>query len=73
MVFPGKAAELDITVGLIADMEVINPLDFFVEDYAERYPFRYPAGLADDLKPYLQPAEGTVGPSSSSGWHANRG
>ena len=62
VVFPGKAAELDITVGLIADMEVINPLDFFVEDYAERYPFRYPAGLADDLKPYLQPAEGTVGP-----------
>ncbi len=61
-VFPGKAAELDITVGLIADMEVINPLDFFVEDYAERYPFRYPAGLADDLKPYLQPAEGSVGP-----------
>jgi transglutaminase-like putative cysteine protease len=33
-VFPGKAAELDVTVGLIADMEVINPLDFFVEDYA---------------------------------------
>ena len=61
-VFSGKAAELDITVGLIADMEVINPFDFFVEDYAERYPFRYPPGLADDLKPYLQPAEGTVGP-----------
>ena len=62
VVFPDKAAELDITVGLVADMEVINPFDFFVEDYAERYPFRYPAGLADDLKPYLEPAAGTVGP-----------
>jgi len=70
-VFPGKAAELDITVGLIADMEVINPLDFFVEDYAERYPFHYPAGLADDLKPYLQPAEDAVGPVIEQ-WLARR-
>jgi uncharacterized protein (DUF2126 family)/transglutaminase-like putative cysteine protease len=60
-VFPKKATELDITVGLIADMSVINPFDFFIEDYAERFPFRYPAPLAEDLKPYLQPGEGALG------------
>ena len=63
VVFPGKAVELGITVGVIADMGVINPFDFFVEDYAERYPFQYPPGLADDLKPYLEPGAGTMGPA----------
>jgi uncharacterized protein (DUF2126 family)/transglutaminase-like putative cysteine protease len=53
VVFPSKADELDITVGLVADMSVINPFDFFIEDYAETYPFRYPDDLAADLKPYL--------------------
>jgi uncharacterized protein (DUF2126 family)/transglutaminase-like putative cysteine protease len=58
VVFPNKATELDITVGLVADMGVINPFDFFIEDYAQRYPFRYLAGLESDLRPYLaQPAE----------------
>ncbi|HEY9468167.1 MAG TPA: transglutaminase N-terminal domain-containing protein, partial [Propionibacteriaceae bacterium] len=50
-VFPSKARELDITVGLVADLRVINPFDFFIEDYAETYPFRYPPELAADLKP----------------------
>ena len=53
VVFPSKADELDFTVGLVADMSVINPFDFFIEDYAETYPFRYPDDLAADLKPYL--------------------
>ena len=52
-VFPDKVTELDVTVDLIADMAVINPFDFFIEDYAETYPFRYPDDLAADLKPYL--------------------
>ena len=45
VVFPSKASELEITVGLVADMGVINPFDFFVEDYAVTYPFSYPAEL----------------------------
>ena len=62
VVFPTKSAELDITVGLVADMAVINPFDFFVEDYAERYPFTYPAELAADLQPYLEIPESARGP-----------
>ncbi len=54
VVFPEKATEMSITVGLVANMAVINPFDFFIEDYAENYGFAYPADLAADLEPYLR-------------------
>ena len=54
VVFPGKVAELDISVGLVADLQVVNPFDFFVEPYAERAGFTYPADLAAGLRPYLE-------------------
>ncbi|WP_309648419.1 transglutaminase family protein [Nocardioides sp.] len=57
VVFPEKVSTLDITVGLVADLMVINPFDFFIEDYAERFPFSYDATLAADLTPYLRPVE----------------
>ncbi|MFT4082186.1 MAG: transglutaminase family protein, partial [Nocardioides sp.] len=57
LVFPEKADRLEITVGLVADLMVINPLDFFVEEYAERFPFDYSPELAEDLAPYLRPVE----------------
>ncbi|ALJ21977.1 transglutaminase family protein [Microbacterium sp. No. 7] len=57
IVFPEKVSRLEITVGLVADMMVINPLDFFIEDYAERFPFTYERSLAADLAPYLRPVE----------------
>ncbi len=53
LVFPEKTRELDVTVDLIADMTVINPFDFFVESYAEKFPFAYGEQLARDLTPYL--------------------
>ena len=56
-VFPEKARALEITVDLIADMRVINPFDFFVENDAERYPFAYRGELARDLVPFLDLAE----------------
>jgi uncharacterized protein (DUF2126 family)/transglutaminase-like putative cysteine protease len=62
VVFPHRAEELSFTVGLVADMGVINPFDFFIEDYAETYPFSYPAELAADLEPYLKQAEDALGP-----------
>ena len=54
VVFPEKATELSIEVDLIADMTVINPFDFFVEEYAEHYPFNYPEQLHKELVPYLE-------------------
>jgi uncharacterized protein (DUF2126 family)/transglutaminase-like putative cysteine protease len=57
LVFPEKVTELHITVGLVADLMVINPLDFFVEEYAERFPFAYEPSLAADLAPCLRPVD----------------
>ncbi|MDT5183185.1 MAG: hypothetical protein QOI29_1343 [Mycobacterium sp.] len=57
LVFPNRSRSLTITVGLIADMKVINPFDFFIEDWAEHIPFEYPKALAEDLKPYLRPVD----------------
>jgi uncharacterized protein (DUF2126 family)/transglutaminase-like putative cysteine protease len=59
LVFPNRARSVTITVGLIADMKVINPFDFFIEDWAEQVGFQYPKALAEDLKPYLRPVDET--------------
>ena len=55
LVFPNRARELTITVGLIADLKVVNPFDFFIEEWAETVPFEYPDSLRSDLEPYLRP------------------
>ncbi len=55
LVFPEKSSQLRIEIDLVADMTVINPFDFFVEGYAETFPFTYPALLQQELKPYLDP------------------
>ncbi|MFT5025713.1 MAG: hypothetical protein ACI9CV_000463 [Ilumatobacter sp.] len=55
LVFPEPAKVLDVTVDLIADLTVINPFDFFVEESAKAFPFAYEPQLAKDLEPYLQP------------------
>ena len=52
-VFPEKARELEVTVDLVADMTVVNPFDFFMESYADNFPFAYREDLAKDLTPYL--------------------
>ena len=57
LVFPTRTRQLTIKVGLIADLKVINPFDFFIEDYAETFPFVYPKALKDDLEPYLRPVD----------------
>lgn len=53
-VFPEMVRELDFTVDLVADMTVINPFDFFVEKYAEHFPFSYTEQQAFELTAYLQ-------------------
>src|ERR1700756_1935357 len=59
IVVPNRVRHLTITVGLIADMKVVNPFDFFIEDWAERTPFEYPKAMAEDLTPYLRPVDET--------------
>lgn len=57
LVFPEKLSCLQVDVELIAPMTVINPFDFFVESYAEHFPFAYPASLRKELAPYLEVSE----------------
>ena len=54
VVFQGPAKELQVDVEVIANMKVINPFDFFVEEYAENYPFKYEEQLTKELIPYLE-------------------
>ena len=54
VVFPEKTKELRIEVEVIANMIVINPFDFFVEEYAEKFPFTYKEQLRGELIPYLE-------------------
>lgn len=53
-VFPKKARELSFRIDLVADMTVINPFDFFVEEAATNYPFAYDPVQQRELAPYLQ-------------------
>ncbi|MEA3192285.1 MAG: hypothetical protein QOD26_618 [Betaproteobacteria bacterium] len=52
-VFPEKTRELSIEVDLVAEMSVINPFDFFLEPYAEKFPFQYEDRQLHELAPYL--------------------
>jgi uncharacterized protein (DUF2126 family)/transglutaminase-like putative cysteine protease len=54
-VFPEKTTEFSITVDLLADMEVINPFDFFVEPYADKWPFKFADDLREDLASFVDP------------------
>jgi uncharacterized protein (DUF2126 family)/transglutaminase-like putative cysteine protease len=57
VVFPEKLDEFRVEVRLVAEMTVINPFDFFVEEYAERYPFDYDPRLRQELAPCFEIAE----------------
>jgi transglutaminase-like putative cysteine protease len=60
LVFPQQTKHFSIAVDLIADMTVVNPFDFFLDEYAEKYPFQYEAWLSKELLPFLDTDE--VGP-----------
>ncbi len=53
-VFHKPCRMLKVQVDLIADMTVINPFDFFVDDSVKHFPFSYEAWLARELKPFLE-------------------
>jgi len=52
--FPEKTDHFSFEVDLIAELEVYNPFDFFVDDSAESYPFNYSASQREELLPYLK-------------------
>ena len=53
LVFPEKTREFKITVDLVAEMSVLNPFDFFLEEDAQEFPFAYAPELREELLPYL--------------------
>jgi len=54
VVFTDRTRLLRIDVDLVAEMAVINPFDFFVEENAEYWPFEYEAKLRHDLVLFLE-------------------
>ena len=56
-VFPEKTRKMVVDVGLVLEMVTINPFDFFVEEYADNFPFEYPKQLHKELKPYFECTE----------------
>ena len=54
LVFPKPCRELNVTVDLVAQLDVINPFDFFVEESAEEFPFNYDDVTRAELQPYLE-------------------
>ena len=53
LVFTEKTRVLSVEVDLVAEMVVINPFDFFLDEYAKQYPFKYSERLNRELTPYL--------------------
>ena len=50
-VFPEKRARWwSTSPGLVLEMVTINPFDFFVEEYADNFPFEYPSSSTKELE-----------------------
>src|SRR4030095_10780930 len=54
LVFPNQTGHFALEVSVAAEMTVINPFDFFLEPYAENYPFRYDEMEEGELRSFLQ-------------------
>jgi len=54
LVFPEKTDLLSIEVDLVAEMVVLNPFDYFLEDSATHFPFAYEPQLARELVPFRE-------------------
>ncbi|MFD1315751.1 transglutaminase family protein [Namhaeicola litoreus] len=57
VVMQEKVKEFKVEVEVVAEMTVINPFDFFVEEYAEKFPFQYTTQDRKELAPYLEIVE----------------
>ncbi len=52
--FQGSVQQLVIDVEITAVMQPVNPFDFFVDDYAQDFPFEYTGKLKRELYLYLE-------------------
>ncbi|MFN3202746.1 MAG: transglutaminase family protein [Bradymonadia bacterium] len=52
--------EMGIEVEVVADIQPVNPFDFYVDERCQHLPFEYPDGLGAEVAPYL--ATGEPGP-----------
>jgi len=57
VVMHDKVKEFKVEVEVVAEMTVINPFDFFVEEYAEKFPFQYEIQDTKELAPYFEIVE----------------
>ncbi len=57
LIFEKPTDHFCVTVDLIADMTVINPFEFFVDDAAGKFPFQYDDDTRRQLQAYLEPGE----------------
>jgi uncharacterized protein (DUF2126 family) len=53
LVFPEPVRKFSLEVSLVAEMTVLNPFDFFLESYAEKFPFSYEENERRQLRPFL--------------------
>ncbi len=53
-VFPQVTDHLVVEVDLVADMTVVNPFDFFLEDAAKTFPLEYDEQTQRDLRAFLE-------------------
>ena len=60
LLVPEPTNHFEIEVDLVIDLAPINPFDFFLEEYATQYPFKYDPKLSKELRPYFTKA--TMGP-----------
>src|SRR5262249_43966824 len=54
LVFPEPTGDFVVEVDLVAEMVALNPFDFFIEEEATAYPFKYAGDLAVELHPYFE-------------------
>ena len=54
LVFPKPVTCFGLKVDLTAELSVINPFDFFLEESARHFPFPYEEWLSKELAPFLQ-------------------
>ena len=57
VVFSEPTRALSLEVDLVANMTIINPFDFFLEESAEHFPFSYEPQLNKELMPFMEVKE----------------